>query len=121
MPGPAYGSRIGESGAGCALQKSAQGSRKGLPVSSSKAGILDRREALGRTLEVLQSAHECWSGGRILVACHEGIIKCILYHLAHRAFLSTEKKLLLPSYLHRIVFDGREFVTEAVNAVHLNA
>lgn len=59
-----------------------------------------RREVLERTLPFLQSIMARFPGERILVVSHEGIIKSILYHLAGRAFMPEEKKLIQKRQLH---------------------
>ncbi len=59
-----------------------------------------RSEVLQRVLPALLEISEKHIGKRILVICHEGIIKTTIYHLAGRAFLPEEKKLLHKRDLH---------------------
>ena len=53
-----------------------------------------RKEVLDRALPVIKEALQRFPRKRLLIVCHEGIVKSIIYHLAGRAFLPEEKKLL---------------------------
>ncbi len=59
-----------------------------------------RREVLQRTLPLLQKTIQRFQGEQVLVVSHEGIVKSILYHLAGRAFMPEEKKLIQKRQLH---------------------
>lgn len=59
-----------------------------------------RKEVLQRALPVMEEIASNYPGKRILVVSHEGIIKALIYHLAGRAFLPEEKKLLQKRQLH---------------------
>ncbi len=59
-----------------------------------------RREVLARAENALQRAADTWPGQDILVVCHEGIIKTLLYHLLGRKFLPDEPKILTGYQLH---------------------
>ncbi len=59
-----------------------------------------RKEVLQRALPVIQDILQQYSGKRVLVVSHEGIVKSLIYHLAGRAFLPEEKKLLQKRQLH---------------------
>ncbi|MBU1139946.1 MAG: histidine phosphatase family protein [Proteobacteria bacterium] len=59
-----------------------------------------RKEVLLRALPVIQQAVQQWPGKQILIVCHEGVIKSLIYHLAERDFLPDEKKLLDKRELH---------------------
>ncbi len=65
-----------------------------------------RREVLQRSLPVILNILQQFPGQRILVVCHEGIIKSILYHLAGRAFLPKEKRLLKKRQMHLLIGKG---------------
>jgi probable phosphoglycerate mutase len=67
-----------------------------------------RRDLLKRCLPRLQEIAVQFPGKKILVVCHEGIIKTIIYHLAGRAFLPEEKKLLKKRQMHIILSDDGE-------------
>lgn len=62
-----------------------------------------RKEVLQRSLPVIEDTLRKYPGKRILVISHEGIVKSLIYHLADRAFLPEEKKLLQKRQLHLIV------------------
>lgn len=51
-----------------------------------------RREVLARALRAVQRRAE--PGRRVLLVAHEGVVKCLVYHLSGRAFLPSEAKLL---------------------------
>ena len=59
-----------------------------------------RNEVLARGLQGLRNAADKWPGEDILVVCHEGIIKTLLYHLLGRKFLPDEPKILGGYQLH---------------------
>ncbi len=62
-----------------------------------------RREVLQRVLpRVLRLARK-HRNKRILMVCHEGVIKTLIYHLAGRAFLPEEDKLLQKRQLHLLI------------------
>jgi broad specificity phosphatase PhoE len=62
-----------------------------------------RKEVLKRALLVINEALLHFPGKQLLIVCHEGIIKSLIYHLAGRAFLPEEKKLLQKRQLHLLV------------------
>jgi probable phosphoglycerate mutase len=59
-----------------------------------------RNEVLARGLQGLRNAADKWPGEDILIVCHEGIIKTLLYHLLGRKFLPDEPKILKGYQLH---------------------
>ena len=59
-----------------------------------------RTEVLARGKQVLRDAAGKWHGEDILIVCHEGIIKTLLYHLLGRKFLPDEPKILKGYQLH---------------------
>ncbi|AGF78433.1 fructose-2,6-bisphosphatase [Desulfocapsa sulfexigens DSM 10523] len=62
-----------------------------------------RKEVLQRALPVIKDIPRKYPGKRILVISHEGIVKSIIYHLAGRAFLPEEEKLLQKRQLHLLL------------------
>ncbi|HIP40411.1 MAG TPA: histidine phosphatase family protein [Desulfocapsa sulfexigens] len=62
-----------------------------------------RKEVLQRVLPVIQEVVEQFPGEQILIVSHEGIVKSLIYHLAGRAFLPEEKKLLEKRQLHLLI------------------
>lgn len=81
----------------------------------------DRISVRRRSLRALQQAAARWAGRRLLVVTHEGVIKCLLYHLAGRRFLPTEAALIRPYHLHRLVWDQNGLRLQQVNALALEA
>ncbi len=61
-----------------------------------------RREVLARTLPLVQNLPRRFPGEQILLVSHEGIVKSLVYHLADRAFLPEEKKIIQKRQLHLI-------------------
>lgn len=62
-----------------------------------------RAEVLGRSREALLEAAGRWPGDRVLVVCHEGVVKSLLYFLFRRDYLPHEPRLVKPGKLHRII------------------
>jgi probable phosphoglycerate mutase len=81
-----------------------------------------RQEVLYRSCEALLDAHKSWPGENIIVVCHEGIIKSLLYSLHKRKFLPSEPKLLKKGYqLHLLQACCDEILLEQVNALELDS
>ncbi len=59
-----------------------------------------RKEVLARAMQALNKIADQWPGEDILLVCHEGIIKTLLYHLLDRKFLPSEPKILKGYQLH---------------------
>lgn len=74
-----------------------------------------RREVLQRSLAVIFEILKQFAGQRILVVCHEGIIKAILYHLAGRVYLPEEKKLLHKRQMHLLIGKADELQLGPLN------
>ena len=66
-----------------------------------------RKQVLRRSLAAIYEAHTSWPGESILVVCHEGVIKCLLYHLTKRKFLPDEPPLIKPNHLHLLEQDNK--------------
>jgi probable phosphoglycerate mutase len=78
-----------------------------------------RREVLARSLQALLGVAADWPGRRILVVCHEGVVKCLIYHLCGRRFLPEEGRLLLRRQLHLVSEKGGRLELDRVNALEL--
>lgn len=78
-----------------------------------------RRQVLVRSLDSLRAAAQKWPGQRILVVCHEGVVKCLIYHLTGRRFLPSEGRLLKPRHLHFLSENGGNIELDQVNALNL--
>jgi len=74
-----------------------------------------RKEVLQRALLVVQACLQKYPGKRILIVSHEGIVKSLIYHLAGRAFLPEEKKLLKKRQLHLLINSGDELSLGPLN------
>lgn len=74
-----------------------------------------RNEVLERSLAALQEAHMSRPGEPALVVCHEGVIKCLLYHLTGRKFLPEEPPLIQPHHLHIVEYDGKTLNIKKLN------
>ncbi len=79
-----------------------------------------RREVLARATAALEDGWQKWPGEEILVVCHEGIIKCLLYHLCRRRFLPDEPRLLRRGYwLHLLRADRDGIRLDTIHALAL--
>ena len=74
-----------------------------------------RREVLKRAMAVMQKIVEQFPGQRVLVVCHEGVIKSLIYHLSGRAFLPEEKKLLQKRQLHLLCGTEHTLMVASLN------
>ena len=78
-----------------------------------------RMAVLERSRQALLEAHARWPGENILVICHEGNIKCLLYFLLKRKFLPDEPRLLTGYQLHLLQVAGGKLLLEEANALPL--
>ncbi len=79
-----------------------------------------RRQVRERSCQSLVEAGQAYPGERILVVCHRGVIKCLLYGLLNRAFLPHEPRLQLSHYLHWITHEPTHGLKlEKVSAIPL--
>jgi probable phosphoglycerate mutase len=76
---------------------------------------------LQRSLAALEAAHQRHAGERILVVCHEGVIKCLLYHLLARQFLPDEPRVLRDFHLHLLALQDRRLYVQRLNHFALAA
>lgn len=74
-----------------------------------------RKQVLARSLQALEEANMKWPGESILIVCHEGVVKCVLYHLINRRFLPEEPPLLKSRYLHLLEQQENQLSLKAVN------
>lgn len=75
-----------------------------------------RKQVLRRSLAAIYEAHISWPGESILVVCHEGVIKCMLYHLTGRKFLPDEPPLIKPHHLHLLEQDNKTLYLKELNS-----
>ena len=78
-----------------------------------------RQTVLSRSLAALTDAHAAWPGEKILVVCHEGVMKCLLYHLLGRRFLPEEQKVIQDFHLHLLTIQGDTLAIEQMNCLAL--
>jgi len=74
-----------------------------------------------RTRRALLEAAKYWSGEKVLVVCHEGVLKALVYKLSGRFFLPKEPALLKKAHLHTFSSTHDSLVLEAVNFADLSA
>lgn len=63
-----------------------------------------RRQVRDRAIAALAAAHTRLPGENILVITHLGLIKCLIYHLAGRAFLPSEPAILAKDRFHILAY-----------------
>ena len=80
-----------------------------------------RETVLKRALEALKQTSQAWPEQRVLVVCHEGVIKCLLYHLCGRAFLPQEPAILKKYHLHILAMDNTALTLTHLNHLPLSA
>ncbi len=76
-----------------------------------------RRNLLNRVLPLVQDIAARYRNRRILLVCHEGVIKSLIYHLAGRAFLPEEKKLLQKRQLHLLTAENDQLSLGPLNVL----
>jgi probable phosphoglycerate mutase len=81
----------------------------------------DRYSVLKRSRLALTEAAKKWSRDTILIVTHEGVIKCLIYHLFDRNFLPSEPRIIQPYHLHWLIHDGEQLRVEGVNAISLSS
>lgn len=77
----------------------------------------DRNSVLERSREALRAAAEIWTGEAILVVTHEGVIKCLIYHLTGREFLPSEPSIILENTVHWLSYDNTGLGIIEINAL----
>lgn len=74
-----------------------------------------RRAVKERVLATLLESAQKWPGQKILVVCHQGVVKSVLYSLDGRDFLPGEDPLLQHNRLHLISCTGQSFAPLQLN------
>ncbi len=74
-----------------------------------------RRAVRDRVLATLLESAQKWRGQKILVVCHQGVVKSVLYSLNDRDFLPGEDPLLQHNRLHLISCTGQGFTPLQLN------
>ena len=76
-----------------------------------------RRAVKDRVLATLRRGAQQWPGQKILVVCHRGVIKSVLYAFDGRDFLPGEDPLLQHNRLHLISYNGEDFAPLQLNVM----
>lgn len=116
------------------LREQSWGRWEGMTIKDIKkecGAELDRRVKLGwdfaapegetrtavrnRVLSLLRGLQEQHPGQNVLIVCHQGVIKTILYHITGREFLPGEDPLVQHNSLHLIGCDRGRFTTKQLN------
>jgi len=78
-----------------------------------------RLEVLERARAALLDAGRKWPRQRLLVISHEGVLKCLVYHLAILQGCGQSFAPMAPYSLHRLALDGNSLTLEHMNALAL--
>ncbi|WP_028580399.1 histidine phosphatase family protein [Desulfogranum japonicum] len=78
-----------------------------------------RQEVLKRARKALLQAAALHQGKHMLVVSHQGVLKCILYHLLGRQFLPTEPAIIRPYSLHILKASPQTLFLDRLNALGL--
>jgi broad specificity phosphatase PhoE len=81
----------------------------------SAPGGETRQAVKDRVLATLLLSAEKWPGQKILVICHQGVVKSVLYSITKREFLPGEDPLLQHNRLHLISCTREEFAPVQLN------
>ncbi|WP_167506014.1 histidine phosphatase family protein [Desulfosediminicola flagellatus] len=68
-----------------------------------------RRDTQKRVFEALHDSRRHYPEQNVLVACHLGVIKCVLYTIAGRNFMDDEPQLIEKHCMHEITFQHHTY------------
>ncbi|MBM9605524.1 histidine phosphatase family protein [Desulfopila inferna] len=74
-----------------------------------------RREVLQRSWIALHEASLAWPQQKILIVCHQGIIKCLISDILHTKFLPDAPPQLDQNSLHTIIFRNGSLLCKELN------
>jgi probable phosphoglycerate mutase len=77
-------------------------------------------QVLERALAALRDMAAGQTGRRILVVTHEGVLKCLVYHLAIRDGCGQPPGTMASYHLHHLVYLENRLILRCMNAVNLN-
>jgi broad specificity phosphatase PhoE len=80
----------------------------------------DRGAVRDRVVEALAEAHRKWPGNTMMIVTHEGVMKCLLYHLTNRKFLPCEPAMIRPYHLHWVTMGKAGMCLYAINDMELD-
>ena len=75
----------------------------------------ERLDVLSRSRAALMAAEETWSGERLLVVSHEGVLKCLIYHLAIIDSCGQAVERMASYCLHRLAMKNGALVLDRMN------
>ncbi|MEN8190486.1 MAG: histidine phosphatase family protein [Thermodesulfobacteriota bacterium] len=106
-------------GATLAELKSCHGEELGKQVAAGwdfcPPGGESRHQVYKRSRQAIDRLTTKYPGSHILIVCHEGIIKTLVYHLLGRKFLPGEKKVLDSNQMHRLTVQDATLRIEELN------
>ncbi len=74
-----------------------------------------RQEVRDRTQSALLEAAGKWPGKNILIVCHQGVIKSILYSITGKKFLPGDEQMFEPNSFHLVGCGKDQFTTIELN------
>ena len=77
----------------------------------------ERLDVLQRARDSLQAAGRKWPGSRLLVISHEGVLKCLVYHLAILQSCGASFDPMASYHLHCLALENERLVLEQMNAL----
>jgi len=79
----------------------------------------ERLDVLTRGRDALREAGRRWPQERLLVVSHEGVLKCLVYHLAIIDSCGQAVEKMAPYHLHRLALTGKTLTLDRMNALPL--
>ena len=95
-------------------RETAQGWHFQPPAGESHLQVLER--VLGALADLARRP----GGRRILVVTHEGVLKCLIYHLAIRDGCGHPPEAMAAYHIHELDFRGEQMILRRMNAINLN-
>ncbi len=77
-------------------------------------------QVLERALGALEDIARAQGARRLLVVTHEGVLKCLIYHLAIRDGCGQIPEAMAPYHVHHLVGGQRRLMLRRMNAINLN-
>jgi probable phosphoglycerate mutase len=74
-----------------------------------------RQTVRERALSALSDAAVRWPGQNILIVCHQGVVKSVLYSIAGCKFLPGDEKMVQPNSFHLIGLRNERFSITELN------
>ncbi len=81
----------------------------------SAPGGETRLAVKNRVLAAFLESAEKWPGEKVLVICHQGVVKSVLYFITGREFMPGDDPLLQHNRLHLISCTGQQFASLQLN------